>query len=146
MVFEKDLLQRLSRRLDEGKEMVTGLYFKRKEPFGPCIYRDCGLYAFQPGELTPTAIPYLNYPENGVFEIEACGFGAVLLSVEALRRTTDKLGKMPFMPVGGFGEDLSFCLRFREAGGKIWCDSGVRPGHAGLNIYDEEDYLRRCGQ
>ena len=47
--------------------------------------------------------------------------------------------KMPFMPVGGFGEDLSFCLRAREAGLKLYCDSRVRCGHVGNVIFNEEN-------
>jgi hypothetical protein len=121
--------------------MVCGLYFKRVEPITPVIYKSCGLYSFQQGKLEPHAMPYWDYPQDAAFEIDACGFGAVMMSVETLKRTRDKLGAYPFMPVMGFGEDLSFCLRFQEAGGKIWCDSRAKLGHAGGHIFTEEDYL-----
>jgi GT2 family glycosyltransferase len=140
MVFEPDLMRRLSADLDEGREMVCGLYFRRTLPTGPVIFKNCGIYQMQPGELSPMAVPYNDYPKDRVFEIEACGFGAVMMDAAALRRTAEKLGPWPFMPVGGLGEDLSFCMRWNDAGGKIWCDSAVRLGHAGGRIYGEEDF------
>lgn len=87
------------------------------------------------------AVPYWDYPEDKVFQIEACGFGGVLMSMDGVKRTVARFGERLFMPVAGFGEDLSFCLRWKEAGGQIWCDSGVRIAHVGLYAYTEKDYL-----
>ena len=46
---------------------------------------------------------------------------------------------------GGFGEDLSFCLRARELGAEIWCDSTIKLGHVGTAVYDEDSYRAVSG-
>ena len=142
MSFKPDLLKRLEADLVDGRDFVSGLYFKRKQPITPTIYKNCDVYNLGEGGLSPMAVPYWDYPEDKVFQIEACGFGAVLMTMDGIKRTVDRFGRMPFMPVAGFGEDLSFCLRWREAGGMLWCDSGARLDHIGFHAYNEEDYLK----
>ncbi len=41
MVFGPELMEKLSRWIDCGCEMVSALYFKRKQPPEPVIYQDC---------------------------------------------------------------------------------------------------------
>ena len=60
-----------------------------------------------------------------------------MMTVDLLRRVMDALGQ-PFSPVAGFGEDLAFCLRAKEVGAKLWCDSSIKLGHVGLTVYTEE--------
>lgn len=128
----------LSRDLDEGCGIVTGLYFKRKSPYSPVIYKECRLDR-EDGKLLPVAETYTDYPKNQIFEVAAFGFGCCMMTMEAAMTVLDRFGMMPFMPVGGFGEDLSFCLRAREAGLKLYCDSRVRCGHVGNVIFNEEN-------
>jgi hypothetical protein len=92
------------------------------------------------GGLLPAAIHYMDYPQDAVFPIDACGFGAVMTSVDLLKRVKEKLG-MPFSPAAGFGEDLSFCLRVKNVGSQCWCDSRVKVGHIGQRTITEEIYL-----
>ena len=35
---------------------------------------------------------------------------------------------------GGAPEDVSFCLRARQAGFEVWCHPGVRVGHVGVFV------------
>ena len=44
------------------------------------------------------------------------------------------------MPTAGFGEDLSFCMRARDAGVQIYCDSSIKLGHVGYKTYTEEEF------
>ena len=62
----------------------------------------------------------------------------VMMTMDAAKRVTGEFGLMPFMPTAGFGEDLSFCMRARKAGIKLWCDSRVKCGHIGTKIYTGE--------
>lgn len=138
MEIPYNTMRLLSEDLDAGHEIVSGLYYKRKEPGGPVIYKECKILQMPPERLMPLATPYTDYPENSVFEVEAFGFGCVMMSADAVRTITEQYGKMPFMPVGGFGEDLSFCMRAMKAGVKLWCDSRVKLGHIGQKtIYPE---------
>ena len=138
MEIPPEALWKLKIGIEEGYDMVSGLYFQRVQPYGPTIYKRCELMQLEGGKLDPTADPYTDYPRNERFEIEACGFGCTLMTIDLVRHVVDKFGMMPFMPVGGFGEDLSFCIRARRAGGKIGCDSSVKAGHYGRMVFDEE--------
>ena len=94
------------------------------------------------GELVPTAVSYKNYPKNGVFEIAGAGFGAVMMTTDLLERVT-RGDRLPFSPIMGFSEDLSFCLRVREIGVKMWCDSRINPAHIGTALVDESTWEGR---
>ena len=138
MVFAPDLWQRLNADLDEGREFVTGLYFTRKVPVKPVVYKT--LKIEREGEfLKPVAEHFDDYPEAEIFPVAGCGFGAVMMTADLLRRIRERCG-LPFLPGAGLGEDLAFCMRARELGTEIWCDSRVKLGHVGSVVYDEETY------
>lgn len=142
MDFEPDLLQKLSEDMDEGRELVSGLYFKRKAPVKPVIYKNLGYYKNEDESgVTPVAVSYEDYPRDSVFPIAACGFGGVLVTTDLIKRVGDKFG-LPFSPIMGFGEDLSFCSRVTELGVEMFCDSRVKMGHVGLGTITEEVYLQ----
>jgi hypothetical protein len=72
---------------------------------------------------------------NGVFEVSWTGFPVVLMRTRALEKT----GKHPFAhmpcpesPWGECGEDISFCKRLTDAGGKIYVDSRIFVPHLKL--------------
>lgn len=141
MDFQPDLLEKLSADMDEGRELVSGLYFKRKAPVKPVIYKSLGYYKDPDADgVTPVAVAYEDYPQDSVFAIAACGFGGCLVSTDLIKRVGDKFG-LPFSPVMGFGEDLSFCSRVSQLGVEMFCDSRVKMGHVGLGTITENTYL-----
>ena len=140
MKIPTDALQMLSKDIDDGCEIVSGLYHGRRPPYEPIVFNECCIIEQKDGFKWPTATKYLDYPKDSLFECQAFGFGCVLMTVDAVRKITDNLGMMPFMPIGGFGEDLSFCIRANTVGLKLWCDSRVKCGHIGYWTYTEEDY------
>lgn len=144
MSFEPDLMERLSARMDEGRELVSGIYFTRKAPVMPVIFDKCGYYE-KDGEVTPVASFFKDYPLDSVFRIEGCGFGGVMMTTDLIRKVADKFG-LPFAPMFGFGEDLSFCGRALQCGAELWCDSSIKMGHVGLGTITEATYLERRGE
>lgn len=138
MVFDPYLFRRLSEHLDLGKEMVSGLYVSRKAPIHPVIYKSIRRDPLDNGFL-PVAEACSDYPRDSLFPVAGCGFGAVMMTTELLRRLQTAYG-LPFTPLPGFGEDLSFCLRVQELGAEIWCDSSIKLGHAGMTVYTEADF------
>ena len=140
MVFEPDLFRRLSARLDEGCDFATGLYFSRRMPIIPMIYREVACYLID-GKEVPTSIEYADYPENSLFEIQGCGFGGCMMTTAMVLDIAKKYG-LPFSPILGFGEDLSFCQRATQAGYKLFCDSSIKLGHMSHCIVQESDYLK----
>lgn len=143
MVFQPDLLIRLSKDMDEGRDYVCGLFFRRKPPYKPVIYKD--LHYHRDGlKLDMKLEPYLDYPQNEIFEVAGSGFGAVMMTTALVNKVGDKFG-YPFSPEMGFGEDLSFCWRVKQLGIPMYCDSSVRVGHVGMGTISEETYFATRG-
>lgn len=141
MTFKPDLFKRLSEHLDNGLGFVSGLYFKRKKPIGPVIYKTCELSKDDQGHQIPVIVDYTDYPTESLFTIEACGFGGVMMDTEVIRRVMNRYGK-PFFPVAGFGEDLAFCYRCKMLGIPIYCDSLIKMGHLAQYEVTEETFLK----
>ena len=139
MTFSPDLLERLSARLDTGIEFVSGLYFKRRQPIAPVIFKECGAFE-KDGETKTIATTYDDYPD-GLFEIAACGFGGVMMTTDLVLEVAQRFG-FPFSPILGFGEDLSFCCKVARLGKKMYCDSSIKMGHVGYKTFSESDFLR----
>lgn len=143
MTFEPDLLERLNDDMDEHDlDFVSGIFFKRHLPTGPCIYRDLRYGPKDDGTLSAEAIQYRDYPKDALFETKGAGFGAVLVKTDLMRAVWEKYGP-PFQPMVQMGEDLSFCWRVTQIGRKMWCDSRVKVGHVGEFVYDEDVYLKQ---
>ena len=125
MVFNEDILDDL---MFCGKEFVTGIYHARRKGYASVIFKHIGLNNIERFE---------EYP-NETFQIEGCGFGCVLTSVELLKAVCMKNGTC-FTPLPSLGEDIAFCKRALELGYKLWCEPSVICGHIGhITIYPED--------
>ena len=134
MQFEPDLIERLGADIDQGLDFVSGLYFTRKSPVKPCVYEICRPTE-ERGEIVPTAESFKQIPD-GIFEIEACGFGAVMMTTDLILRA----GPLPFFPSEGFGEDLTFCRKLRAAGVRLYCDGSIKLNHIGTTFINEQTW------
>lgn len=133
IVFQADILTRMLKDI-EGRDIITGLYFRRVRPFTPVLNKklemdEDGVVQFE---------DYEDYPDD-IFEIAGCGFGCVLMRTPILFAVFSSYGA-PFTPVPGMGEDLSFCWRARQLGYKIHCDPGIKLGHVGQQVISEDFY------
>ena len=137
MTFDRDTFMRLKARLDEGAEFVSALAFTRKPPTHPVVYQYIGLDE----NRTPQATPVMDYPKEQVFEIAGAGLGCVMMTTSLIDRVGRKFG-LPFSPVMGFGEDLSFCLHVQELGVPMFCDSSIKVGHLAYVEVNEELYKK----
>ena len=135
MVFPNDLMIRLGEDLDAGYDMVCGIYFKRRLPVTPVIYRSIAA-------ATGQCEVYADYPQDSLFEIAGCGFGAVMMKTELLKRADAEFRTGAFTPLLKLSEDLSFCARAASAGARMGCDSRIKVGHAGQIVYGEGMYRR----
>lgn len=138
MTFEPDLMERLGADIDAGWDVVSGLYFKRKFPAEPVIYRGIEVGGKDGATRADT---YWDYPQDSVFEIAGCGFGGVLMRTDVLL----DLEEPPFQPFLHLSEDLSFCVRMLEHKRKIACDSRVKLGHMGTIVFSEKLYKHPQG-
>ena len=127
----------------QPKGFVTGLYFNRRLPTRPQIVKSMDWYmddVLGAQELVET---YEGYPRGEVFEVAGCGFGCCIMRTDMLKDMTIRYKGNPFTPMPRLGEDYSFCYRAKRAGYKLFCDSRILPGHAGLHIYNQSDWDRQ---
>jgi len=141
MVFEPNILKKfINDALAHDYDLISGIFFSRKRPYKPCVYQHLAyVMDAESGGMIPTAENYFDYPKDQIFEVEGFGFGAVLTKVDAMKDILEKQG-LPFSPRIGFGEDLSFCLKARDAGYKMYCDSRIKVGHIGQIVVNEDLY------
>lgn len=133
MVFSPDVLKRMFANKDKG-DIITGVYYRRVPPFSPVLYEKLDF-----NEKDECSWKEYEEVPEGVFEVAACGFGCVLLPTDIFIDVQSRFGAM-FNPIGGTGEDLSFCWRARQLGFKIVCDSTIPLGHVGHHTITRDYY------
>lgn len=133
MTFEPDTMERLMKHM-ETYDIVTGLYFRRRPPFSPVIFKKLHLE----GDVCVFE-DYTEYPEDRVFEVEGIGFGCVMMKTEVLLSVFARY-KNCFTMMGRNGEDVSFSMRARNCGYKIWCDPSIKCGHIAYSMVNEGFY------
>lgn len=104
------------------KDMVTGVIPMRRPPYIPCVYK-----------IKDDELKQVTELGDRLFEVDGCGFGAVFMKTEILQKCFDKY-KTCFQPIYGYGEDLSFCLRVKKLGYKIYADPRIDIGHIAKTV------------
>lgn len=125
MVVPMDLVPRL---IEADKDIVSGLAFKRVPGYEPCIFKKC--------DREGTEF-YLDYPK-GLIEVQGVGMACTLIK----RKVFEILQTPYFFPMPNIGEDLAFCVRAREAGFRIFCDTELICGHCNAEVVTETHYLK----
>lgn len=116
------------------KDIIGGLYYKRRFPYGPVVYNHNGS-TFEPVKTV----------QERLFQCDGIGTGFLLIS-----RKVINMFKQPeyqtdwgyaFDPIkcenpgaaGSYyvGEDLSFCAKAKHMGLEIWCDPETIVKHVG---------------
>ena len=142
VVFPSTLMVDLMEDM-EGRDIVTGIYHMRRPPFKPVIWKKCRM-GLVPAENESE--DWDDYPKDGIFEIEGCGFGCVMMRTSILQPIVDRFHDL-FAPLPGYGEDLSFCIRAKACGFKIHADPNLQIGHKGSMIISDDTFeaYRKAG-
>lgn len=129
MIFNPDTMIRMLKHIDDGHDIVTGIYYRRTIPFTPVVFSKMDIDEKEQKSF------YEEYDEipGEPFEVAACGFGCVLMRTEIFTAVFSRFGNM-FSPIGNIGEDIAFCWRARECGYKILADPTIPLGHVGHNV------------
>lgn len=134
MVFPSYVLRQF---MQDDKDIVAGLYFRRSYPFTPVAFselrRENGVLRMKDLEEWP----------GGLFQVDGVGFGCVLMKTDCLFDIAGKEGGVWFTPTQDAGEDAAFCLRAKEYGYEIWIDPAVKLGHVGQAVITEGVYRSR---
>lgn len=134
MIFAPDTMERLIEDLENGCDIVSGLYFRRVAPYTPVLFK-----YINPDSVLNAWGDYNDYPRGEIFEVGAIGFGCVAMKTEVLLSMAGKFNDW-FTPIKRFGEDIAFSIRAKECGYKIFCDSRIKLGHVARSIITEEFY------
>lgn len=125
MSFDKDALKKL---LALDTDIATGIY--RKKTLDKTEYE---IYRRAEGRFEP----YTEITTSTPFEVDACGFGCVLVNSRVFHSIEYPAFKNTWMDPQDWkmSEDLYFCRKAKQQGFKIWVDPTVRCGHLGLYTY-----------
>lgn len=138
MYFEQDaLVKALNRNVD----VLTGLYFKRRDNHEPVLYKSIGKRTYsEDGKVTQHGFADIETDfSRDFFQTEGCGMGFCLIKTDVLRKMQNKYLSC-FEPIQGLGEDLSFCQRLKEMNVPLWCDTTIALGHYGEYCYTWKDW------
>lgn len=137
MIFPSKILDIL---WDKHKDVIGAVYSLRSGcEHGPCVY--------DYNKKTGAFDAHGKWPLNKTYRVDGIGTGMLLIKIEAMKKippprfaylecdTPDKYGNRRRL-----GEDLSFCLRCRKAGIKIYADSHATIGHLGEKAWTFKDY------
>lgn len=147
VVFPADAVARL---VDAPVDFSAVVYRQRKDPANYCVQWDTSK-----GELWWD-------PETKLLEVQAVPAGFMCLTRACVQRMTDAYEAKTFddkaAPTGSavalfdnihdgrmyWGEDFSFCRRWKDIGGKIWVDPLIEMGHIGNKMFTGNlgDWLR----
>lgn len=136
MMFAPDTMEKLVKHMEDGYDIVSGLYFRRRPPFTPVLFKRL----FIQNEVCLQE-DYNEYPEDGLFEVEGIGFGCVMMKTEVLLSCIAKYGTC-FSMIGRNGEDVSFSMRARNCGYKIMCDPTIQCGHISYTTITDSFYRK----
>jgi hypothetical protein len=128
MTFHPNSVEMLLRH---NLEFVTAKAFKRVKPYQPCFYTK---FEYKDG------VPELEAPAQygeGLLPIEGAGLACALIK----RSAFEKIQQPYFFPLPNVGEDLTFCLKLKEAGVKMYCDTTLQFGHLGHTEIFEKDFV-----
>lgn len=139
MSFPADTIYKMVKHMEEGKDIVSGLYFRRVSPFSPVLFKEQ-----KDWNNLEKWEDYNDYPKDSVFEIGACGFGCVMTKTDVFRELILNDEKW-FEPFGGMGEDIAFSVRAQRIGKKIYCDSTIKCGHTGYLTVTEDLFQANSG-
>lgn len=121
----------LTKMLNEDKDIISGVYIQRKhEAKIPEIYR-----TNEKGGVSHVNIN--DVQNNGVIEIDGCGFGCALIKTHVLKDIGYPQFKyhdtLDFQYT--LSEDLDFCLKAKQKGFKLYADCSVKCEHIGTHIF-----------
>lgn len=135
MTFHWEAVDRLA---SYNLPFVTAKAFKRVPPFQPCFYTQVN---WEEGKEAELQVP-IQYQLNTLLEIEGAGMACALIKREVFEQVQGPY----FEPLPNLGEDLTFCLKLKQAGIKMYCDTGMQFGHVGLVEFGEEHFVNYLKQ
>jgi hypothetical protein len=135
----------LLRLLTHGKDVASGLYYRRQEPICPVAMK-------LDGQGKAQWVTSWN-PPACLLEVDLVGSGCLLIHRRVLDGMTSpwfewEIGKPePAVPRGrgAMSEDFAFCMNAKAAGFKVHLDTSIRCEHVGLGQSSQDGSFRPSG-
>ncbi|MGH9389271.1 MAG: hypothetical protein ACRD1Z_06615, partial [Vicinamibacteria bacterium] len=123
MTFPPNLLVRLLTLSIEHPEFdaIAALAFARHAPHHPMIYR-----RKEPGSPLFSTVKEFG---KGLVEVDGMATAGFLLRIESLKRIEYPWFEYLYINGQRYTEDLSFCLKMKDAGARFACDTDLEMGH-----------------
>jgi GT2 family glycosyltransferase len=131
MEFPSNLIDQL---LSHNLPIVSAMCFKKNAPFAPAFFSKLW---FDEKKIMKAQIYDFNEVPKQLFEVEGVGMAAIIIRREVFENTP----RPWFAPYPYAGEDVSFCMRARNAGYKIYIDPSMIIEHCGIQAADAYSYL-----
>ena len=127
MKFPRDGINRL---IEQEKDVIGGLYFRRQIPHRPTI---------NTLENHKIVVPY-KFPKDKTFKVWSVATGFMLIDLKVAKKI-----KPPWFGFGNYkgqsmGEDVYFCKKVNDHKFGVWVDPTIKLGHVGEYVYTERDY------
>lgn len=135
MICPDDMFEKL---YADDKPIVAPLAFTRNFPHKPVIYKCIEGWDSVSRKDYFSNYALMNYPKDQLREVDAVGYGAVLIKTEVLKAVATPR----FMSTCGTGEDILFCYKAKKAGFSTWVDTRVKLGHIGHPLIVTENYVQ----
>ena len=135
---EQDMLlpfDAVTRLFHHDKDICSGVYFLRGASYMPCLWMFIDNPQNNPYVITPVCM----FTENHVMKIDVCGFGCVLIKTDVFREISEPWFDMK----EGYGQDVYFYRKMKDAGKEVWCDTGVQCGQQSDKIVTSIDDYRK---
>lgn len=136
MLAPPDLFYRLAAH---DKDIVGALAFTRNPDHKAVIYETVEGFDHATGQRYGFTKFVPNYPRNSLVECDAVGFGAVLIKTKVIKAILESKDSC-FFGMDRTGEDITFCIKARKLGFKVWMDTSVKLGHLGAPTIITEEY------
>lgn len=119
---------------------VAAKVHRRYQPYDPILYRG-DTSSVERYLETFHVVPDAEWSKGGLVEVDATGFGSVLLDMavfDAIEPPYFHFDRFTYnVPVG---EDVGFWLKLRQAGIRVFVDCDIKVGHIAQLVIVEESY------
>jgi len=123
----------ISRLLSHNLPIVSGLSFRRSEPYDPIMFKQVG-DKFE--NIT-------KWNKDEVVEVDAVGAASLLVDVNVFKEIESPWFEMNYpFGKGVVSEDFAFCLKAKDKGHKVYVDTSCTNNHLG-NLEINQDTWER---
>jgi hypothetical protein len=130
-IYPQDVFLRLAAH---EKDIVAAKVHRRRPPFDPILLR---------GSIDKfDAVPDEEWTKGGLVEVDATGFGCVLISMEVFKAIEKPWFAFDlYNRSSPVGEDIYFYDKAKKAGFDVFVDCDIKIGHIHSFIVNEETYF-----